>query len=49
MSTRIGIYVWLTLPPGMTPDQAVAEVKTSVAFGQAEVRLQYVDEGAPDQ
>jgi hypothetical protein len=49
VSTRIGIYVWLTLPPGMTPDQAVAEVKTSVAFGQAEVRLQYVDEGAPDQ
>lgn len=48
MATRVGIYVWLTLPPGMTPDQAVAEVRTSVAFGKAEVKLQYVEEGAPD-
>src|SRR5271165_1471719 len=48
IATRVGIYIWLTLPPGMDPDQAVAEVRTSVAFGRAEVRLQYVEEGAPD-
>lgn len=48
MATRVGIYIWLTLPPGMDPDQAVAEVRTSVAFGRAEVKLQYVEEGAPD-
>ncbi len=48
MSTKVGIYVWLTLPPGMDPKQAVREVKTSIAFGQAEVKLQYIEEGAPD-
>ena len=40
--TTAGYLVRLTLPPGMTPEQAMAELQTCVTFGQPEVRLHYV-------
>lgn len=49
MATRIGIYIWMTLPPGMTPEQAAREVRTSIAFGKPEVKLQFIEEGAPEE
>jgi hypothetical protein len=38
----VGIYVTLAIPDSMTPEQACAEVKTSIGFGHPEVKLQYV-------
>jgi hypothetical protein len=42
--TRAGYLVRLTLPPGMTPEAAGAELRTCIAFGRPEISLQYVEE-----
>lgn len=42
--TQVGFLVRLTLPPGMTPEDAGSELRTCVTFGHPEVSLQYVEE-----
>jgi hypothetical protein len=39
---KIGVYVRLEIPDSMTPEQAVAELKTSIGFGKPEISLQYI-------
>lgn len=38
----IGVKVDLIIPVDMTPEQAIAELKTSIGFGRAVVQLLYV-------
>jgi hypothetical protein len=45
--TQVGMMLRLTLPPGMSAEQACLEVRSSVEFGAAEVQLMYVLEDAP--
>lgn len=35
--------VVLLLPEGMTPEEAMADVKTSINFGNAEIRILWVE------
>lgn len=46
--TEIVALVRLRLPPGMTPDQGVIELRRAVGFGQPEVTLMDVLE-VPDE
>jgi hypothetical protein len=43
-----GFLVELRIPDSMSPEQARAELKTSIAFGSAEVVLHYVLPNPPD-
>jgi hypothetical protein len=45
--TQVGIMLRLTLPPGMSAEQACREVGSSVEFGAAEIQLMYVLEDPP--
>lgn len=42
MKDKAAYMVIIELPDGMTPEQAKAEIKTSVNFGSAEVALMYL-------
>lgn len=42
MSTQIAVMVRITLPPGMSPEQATEEIKGSIEFGKPEVQFMYV-------
>jgi hypothetical protein len=39
--------VTLKLPPGMTPEQARAELRSCISFGAAEITMMHVLEDAP--
>jgi hypothetical protein len=42
--TEIYVMVQVTVPPGMTPESATAEIRKSVEFGRPSVQLLYVIE-----
>jgi hypothetical protein len=44
---RVGVMVWVTSPPGMTPEQTCREVQASISFGAPEARLLPPPEPAP--
>lgn len=37
--TRTPLLVWITLPPGMSPETLCREVQASISFGRPEVSL----------
>jgi hypothetical protein len=37
--TRTPLLVWVTLPPGMSPEQLCREVQSCISFGKPEVQL----------
>jgi Helix-turn-helix domain len=41
-NVTVGVLVVLRPPAGMTPEQAVAEVRKGIEFGSPQVHLQYV-------
>lgn len=48
--TRAGFMIRLTLPAGMTPEQARDELRSAISFGHPEISLQYVmQEGRSEQ
>ena len=40
--TEAGFIVRLLLPPGMTPEDALEELRTAIAFGEPRISLQYI-------
>lgn len=48
-SPELLILVELRCPPGMSPEEAVEEVRRSVGFGQPEVTLVYILENPDEQ
>lgn len=45
--TSAAYMVTLKLPPGMTPEQAQAELRSCISFGAAEITMMHVLEDAP--
>ena len=41
---RIGVLVWVTPPPGMSPEQVCREVRASVGFGRPEAQYLHTRE-----